>query len=162
MRIKAGVLLIAVLGAHATPWAQEAREAGSISIRSLAEHQRKIEQQEFLNKLSGQSSSAGRSAESNAPAPDGNPATQAVQGASFALEALMEQSYTPKNTILAIYGPVEKLTMEVADGKGGIEYFTQGQRWGAYRIVSIGQQGAVLEPVNGKGKRLTVPLGGQL
>ncbi|WP_370263147.1 hypothetical protein [Limnobacter sp.] len=145
---------------HPLALAQDAAGQGVISIRALAERQRKIEQQEFLNKITGQAPQANTQQQA-APTANNSVDVPPLELPSPALQALMEPTYTPKNTILAIYGPVEDLTMEAADGRGGIDYFKVGQRWANHRIVALGQEGAVLEPLNGKGKRIRVPMGGQ-
>lgn len=157
--------LASVMPNTAFAQALEPGAQGVISIRALAERQRKAEQVEFLNKLSGQSSN-----NQLAPPPASEPILSFQPDntiapdfgqANSALQALIETPPLARNTIVAIYGPAEKLTMEVADGRGGLEYYKVGDRWANHRIVALDQNGAQLEALAAPRNRLRVPLGGQ-
>ncbi|MCQ8895030.1 hypothetical protein NQT62_01095 [Limnobacter humi] len=133
-----------------------AGSSGSISIRALADRQRKIEEAEFLNKLNGTPAASSLAEGVPTPAEPGQPAMPPLRNFFPAVE---EEPVPARNTVMAIYGPLGELKLEVADGKGGVQTYRQGDVWNGHRIVSLSEQGVVIEKTGSTKSRRTISVG---
>lgn len=143
---------------------------GQISIRALAERQRRMEEAEFLSKLnpgSGLSqmpqlplSLLNLQAQAGAlgAAVDQSAAVQNL--APLMLEPLRPaEPEVPVNTVLSVYGPEGQLVAEVSKKGGNIERYEVGDSWAGYTIVSISAEGVALSK---GGRNRLVSVGGRL
>ncbi|HEY1059471.1 MAG TPA: hypothetical protein VGE55_12140 [Limnobacter sp.] len=135
-----------------------AGSSGGISIRALADRQRKIEETEFLNKLNGTPTAS--SAGDGAPAP-ADPGQSGMPPIRSLFPLVEEEPVAARNTVMAIYGPLGDLKLEVADGKGGVQTYRQGDVWNGHRIVSLSEQGVQIEKTGAAKSRRTIPVGGR-
>ncbi len=150
------MLLLASIGAllagmiHEPAYSQNLRVTeGSISIRALAERQRRLEEAEFLNRLNPGSAPV-QIPGLSFPVPQPGDA-ESVGGQPAPVQSLppvgvelvpvaAEPEYLP-NTVLSVYGPEGQLTAEVAQRKGQIEKYRVGDGWAGYKIVDISRDG---------------------
>jgi hypothetical protein len=157
-----------ILLAQAPSHAQEVRLIeGSISVRALADRQRRLEEAEFLNRLNpGSPPLITQGLNFSVPPQNGAAATEgqppAVQNLPpIGLEASgakADTGYLP-NTVLSVYGPEGELTAEVSQLKGKIEKYRVGDSWAGYQIISISLDGVA---VSRGGRTRTVAVGGRL
>ena len=134
-----------------------AGSSGSISIRALADRQRKMEEAEFLNKLNG--TPAASTGAEGAAAPNTDPGQSAMPPIRNFFPLVEEEPVPARNTVMAIYGPLGELKLEVADGKGGVQTYRQGDLWNGSRIVSLSEQGVLIEKPGSAKARRTIPVG---
>ncbi len=135
---------------------------GSISIRALAERQRRMEEAEFLSKLNPGMTVPGQTGMAFQPDPGvAAAAAAAIQNLPpLSVEPLLpKEPEFPANTVLSVYGPEGDLVAEVSQKGDNIAQFSVGDVWAGYTIVGISSQGVAIR----KGSRTrTVAVGGRL
>ena len=130
---------------------------GAISIRALADRQRRLEQLEFLNNINP---------ENTAPRMIDSPLLQGSEESVQVLPPLgmqpapvVEKEFEPVNSVLSVYGPEGDLTAEVAGSQGAIKQYRVGSAWAGYQITNISREGVTVARA---GKTRLVPVGGKL
>lgn len=134
---------------------------GSISVRALAERQRRMEEAEFLSKLNPGMNLPGQSTTFQPDPGVAAAAAAAIQNLPvLGLEPLLpKEPDFPVNTVLSVYGPEGELVAEVSQKGDNIARFSVGDLWSGYKIVNISQDGVA---VSKGGRTRTVAVGGRL
>lgn len=138
---------------------------GSVSIRALADRQRRIEEAEFLSLLNpGSAPQAPQFAlpilNIQPPAGTFDPQSPVQALPPIGLNpSLFREPEIAVNTVLSIYGVEGKLLAEVAKKGGNIERYAVGDSWAGYKIVSISADGVAIAR---SGKTRLVSVGGTL
>ncbi|MCR2747607.1 hypothetical protein [Limnobacter parvus] len=130
---------------------------GAISIRALADRQRRLEQLEFLNNINPENT-APRMIDSQSLQVGGE-SVQILPPLGMQAAPVVEQEFEPVNTVLSVYGPEGKLIAEVAASQGAIKQYQVGSAWAGYRITDISREGVT---VVRSGKTRLIPVGGKL
>lgn len=190
MRIKYGsaptrlvlVMLVGFGGVAESPLAFSqglSINSGSISIRALAERQRRLEEAEFLNSLNpsrpvsplspvAPSSPVAPVAPTASPMnfmPGDNSGVEILPPMGFspaptpAPPPAPVQEFSPANKVLSVYGPEGKLTAEVSAKRGAVQQYQVGSNWEGNRVIGISREGVTI--LRG-GKTRMVPVGGRL
>jgi hypothetical protein len=134
-----------------------------ISIRALADRQRKAEEAEFMSRLNpGKNTVSGNF---STPVPGSNAAVQVLpplgpefSGAPLSVR-VQETSQPAANTVMSVYGPESSLIVEVASKGGSIMRYRIGEEWNGHRIVKIDKDGVTVQR---GGKSRLVPVGSRL
>ncbi len=138
---------------------------GSISIRALADRQRRLEEAEFLNSLNPSTAVQPSGAPMIFQPSDDNsvqvlpPVGQENRPFVPVPIPVEEPKYEPANTVLSVYGPEGNLVVEVAGKKGEVNRYRVGNSWAGHQIVAISRDGVTVSKGN---KNRTIAVGGRL
>lgn len=169
------VLLIGFGGSTQAPLASAqglSISSGSISIRALAERQRRLEEAEFLKSLNPASPISSAASVNVAPpasplnfTPGGNNGVEVLPPVGFSPAPTPAPApapapvFSPVNKVLSVYGPEGRLVAEVSANRGTVLQYQVGSDWGGYRVIGISREGVTV--LRG-GKTRMVPVGGRL
>lgn len=124
-----------------------------LNIKTLAELQRLTEEKELQERLQETLKTGGAV---QIPASNLQPATAAIPATTAAAEPKVAmptskstRAATPKNTLVAVFGPESNLKAEVIVENNQSRQLKKGDSFGNFRVASISQNGIQLEPIGG-------------